>query len=146
MTAWNLNHNPLAHPLGCNGKYGQSGSKQHYKAGEKACAKCRASQRHYMRELRRGQPKPRRLKPCGTWAAASRHRAKGESLDFACRVAEANYQQQRRDKKKEHAMNTECTHEVTSNQGVCLDCEQPVENWEPGDAQIPGTYEIQKAA
>jgi hypothetical protein len=30
--------------------------------------------------------------------------------------------------------------------GVCLICEEPDEDYEPSDAQIPGTYEIRKAA
>lgn len=45
---------------------------------------------------------------------------------------------------KEKVMN--CEHENTDNQGVCLDCEATVENWEPSDAQLPGTYDIRKAA
>lgn len=39
-----------------------------------------------------------------------------------------------------------CEHEVTDNQGVCLDCEEPIEGFEPTDAQIPGSYDIRKAA
>lgn len=140
----NPTHNPLARPLGCNGKYGNSGGSAHRRRGEAPCRKCRTSQAHYKREHRRGALRPRRLKPCGTWAAAARHRARNEPLDFACSVAEANYQQERRTKKKEQDM--QCEHPDISTQGVCLDCEQPVENWEPTDAQIPGTYEIQKAA
>lgn len=30
--------------------------------------------------------------------------------------------------------------------GVCLICEEVVEDFEPTDGQIPGTYEIRKAA
>lgn len=32
------------------------------------------------------------------------------------------------------------------NFGICLDCEQVDPAFEPDDGQIPGTYEIQKAA
>jgi len=33
-----------------------------------------------------------------------------------------------------------CDHHDVDNQGVCLDCEQPVEGWEPTDAQIFAQY------
>jgi hypothetical protein len=32
------------------------------------------------------------------------------------------------------------------NFGICLDCDQPQPDYEPTDAQIPGTYEIGQAA
>jgi hypothetical protein len=36
-----------------------------------------------------------------------------------------------------------CLHEFDN--GVCLICEAEDEDYEPSDAQIPGTYEIRKA-
>ena len=33
-----------------------------------------------------------------------------------------------------------CDHHDVDNQAVCLDCEQPVEGWEPTDAQIFAQY------
>lgn len=144
----NPKHDPLARPLGCNGKYGQSAYKMHRRAGTEPCKRDLVSQAHYKREFHRGNGKPRRLKPCGTWAAASRHRRNNEPLDFACSVAEAQYQQSRRDREKGKAV--ECEHEYVNNQGVCEECEQTIENWEPNDAQIFARYgqtkEIQKAA
>lgn len=97
---WNLTHNPMARPLGCNGKYGRSGAAAHTRRGTAICQKCRDSRSHYRRELARGQPNPRVLKPCGTKAAACRHRAKGEPLDFACRLAEAEEALERTRKKR----------------------------------------------
>lgn len=82
-------HDPEARPLGCNGRYGTAGSVRHIRRKEPACEACKASANHYHRERRRGQLYPRRLKPCGTQAAAQRHRYHGEELDFACRLAEA---------------------------------------------------------
>ena len=146
MTTWKLDHNPLKRPLGCNSKPGDSGRKAHRRRGEEVCGRCREAANHAKRERRRGQPHPRKLKPCGTSSAARRHRYRNEPLDLACKLAEAQDHADTRALKKEQVMNTECTHEDTDNQGVCLDCQQPVENWEPSDAQIPGTYEIQKAA
>lgn len=35
---------------------------------------------------------------------------------------------------------TPCEHPAIDNQGVCQDCEQPVEGWEPNDAQIFAHY------
>lgn len=102
---WKLSHNPEKRPLGCNGKYGQSGGRTHRRRGEKVCAKCRKSGAHYQRERRRGAgavPKP--LRPCGTPAAANRHKRRGEEIDFACRVALAKEQQDRRDRRREDAM------------------------------------------
>lgn len=91
MKSWRLDHDPSARPLGCNGKYGVSGVQRHRKAGTEHCTPCRESAAHYRREARRGGIKPRKPQPCGTPAAAHRHRAKGEPVDFACHVAEANY-------------------------------------------------------
>lgn len=87
--SWDYSHKPFWKPLGCNNKYGQSGYKKHLRAGTKVCVRCNRSKAHYQREKRRGQLYPRLLQPCGTKAAAVRHRAKGEPLDLACRVAEA---------------------------------------------------------
>jgi hypothetical protein len=56
------------------------------------CKACRESHKHYRREGKRGNPGTgRRLKPCGTNAAAKRHRKNNEPLDLLCRVAEAAY-------------------------------------------------------
>lgn len=90
---WRLDHDPEARPLGCNGAYGVSGARRHKRRGESACRACLDSAAHYLREYRRGQPKPRVLKPCGTWGAAQRHRVKGERLDMACVEAESVYKQ-----------------------------------------------------
>jgi hypothetical protein len=98
--AWKLDHDPETRPLGCNGRYGNSGGTAHRKRGETACDQCKASAAHYRRERTRGGIKPRKLKPCGTWAAAARHRHHNEPLDFACYLAEAAKEQARRDRKK----------------------------------------------
>lgn len=83
---WDLSHNPDKHPLGCNGKYGKGGVNKHQREGTPSCRKCKDSANHYWREKKRGHPKPRILKPCGTEAGAHRHRRKGEPVCFACRV------------------------------------------------------------
>jgi hypothetical protein len=94
---WQLSHDPMARPLGCNGRYGPSGRVAHNRRGEEVCFACRESHNHYRREAKRGNPGTgRRLKPCGTNAAAKRHRAKGEPVCFKCRVAETNYNTSRR--------------------------------------------------
>lgn len=95
---WDYSHNPNVRPLGCNGRYGNSGRRRHQRRGEMPCRKCTDSANHYKRETRRGQPMPRRLKPCGTPAAASRHRFHSEPLDFACMVAEARHRTELRQK------------------------------------------------
>jgi hypothetical protein len=84
-------HDPEKRPIGCNGKYGASGLLKHKREGTDICDACRESEKHYRRELRRGQPLKHPLKPCGTRAAAERHRKRRERLDLACRVAEAKY-------------------------------------------------------
>lgn len=89
---WDLSHDPEARPLGCNGRYGKSGINKHYHHKTDPCEACRESARHYERELRRGQKYPRRLQPCGTRAAALRHRYAGEDVCFPCQVAEAEAQ------------------------------------------------------
>lgn len=88
---WDYSHKPFWKPKGCNDKYGKSGYNKHVRDGSPVCQRCRNSMNHYRRELARGQGSPRRLQPCGTPAAAHRHRQKGEPVDFACKVAEANY-------------------------------------------------------
>lgn len=97
---WKKDHDPEARPLGCNGKYGASGTQAHKRKGQKACARCRKSEAHYQREYRRGAFKRKPLKPCGTPAAGHRHRARGEEIDLACRVALAREQQELRDRRK----------------------------------------------
>lgn len=47
------------------------------------------------RNRRRGAP-PRPLAPCGTRAAAARHRRNGEPVCPACQQAERDYQRARR--------------------------------------------------
>lgn len=89
--SWHLSHDPFDRPLGCNGKYGASGLQVHRRKGEKPCDACNASNNHARRELRRGQPLPRPHHPCGTRPAAARHRANGEPLDLACKLAEGKY-------------------------------------------------------
>ncbi|QPK40190.1 hypothetical protein SEA_JINKIES_59 [Arthrobacter phage Jinkies] len=88
---WRVEHDPFERPLGCNGKYGTSGSKAHRYRGEPTCDKCRASETHYGREYRRGQGLGRPIYPCGTWQAAARHNRRGEPLDFPCRAARSRY-------------------------------------------------------
>lgn len=39
-----------------------------------------------------------------------------------------------------------CGHTEAYSNGHCADCGVPIEDFEPSDAQIPGTYEIRKAA
>lgn len=98
--SWDLTHNPNARPLGCNGRYGKSGADKHRRHGTAVCKRCRASAAHYQREYTRGGIRPRKLEPCGTNAAAERHRAKGEELCFACKVALSQRVQDYRDRKK----------------------------------------------
>lgn len=98
--AWKLDHDPTARPLGCNGRWGNSGRSAHTKRQEPPCAACLASSAHYAREHRRGAIKPRTLEPCGTHAAAERHRIKGEPIDMACRLADANKSQDYRDRQR----------------------------------------------
>lgn len=89
---WLLSHDPEARPRGCNGKYGPSGRVAHQRRGEAPCELCSESLKHYRRERKRGHPGTgRRLQPCGTPAAAKRHRRKGEPVCFKCRVAATNY-------------------------------------------------------
>jgi len=89
--AWDFSHSPVKRPLGCNGKYGASGYNRHLREKTKVCQRCRNSMNHWRRERKRGGIAPRKLQPCGTNAAARRHRTKNEPLDLACRVAEAEY-------------------------------------------------------
>lgn len=103
VVAWNFEHDPEARPIGCNGRYGRSGESKHLHHGEKACEDCLASRRHYERERRRGQKYPRALRPCGTKAAAERHRNNGEEIDLACRLAEADSSARAREKRRQRA-------------------------------------------
>jgi len=48
--------------------------------------------------------------------------------EFTCAVIEG------------YSKDPECEHPDVDSQGVCLDCEQPVEGWEPNDAQIFAHY------
>jgi hypothetical protein len=92
-------HNPLASPKGCNGKYGTSGYSSHLRKGTRICERCRKSKNHYRRELLRGVKMPRRLYICGTPEAARRHRNLGQPLDFECKIAESVYWAEYRAKK-----------------------------------------------
>lgn len=89
--AWDFTHSVAKRPLGCNGKYGGSGYNRHLREKTEPCRRCRNSLNHWRRDKSRGGIAPRKHKPCGTNAAARRHRTKGEPLDLACRVAEAAY-------------------------------------------------------
>jgi len=93
---WDLEHDPEARPLGCNGRYGKSGAAAHYARGEPRCDDCAASQRHYEKEWRRGQRYPRVLKQCGTVAAAKRHQGNNEPMDFDCSEAIYKYEKARK--------------------------------------------------
>jgi hypothetical protein len=97
--SWRLDHDPENRPLGCNGKYGDSGRKVHRRRGEDICDKCRQSANHVVRERRRGSPNPQRINPCGTPAAARRHRLHGEKPCLDCYTAEAQYHADLRAKK-----------------------------------------------
>jgi hypothetical protein len=98
---WLFSHDPEARPLGCNGRYGTSGRVAHERRGEPVCPACRDSSNHYRREAKRGNPgSGRRLQPCGTNAAAKRHRRKGEKECLPCAVARSNYNGQFKKKPK----------------------------------------------
>jgi hypothetical protein len=97
---WQTQHDPEARPLGCNGKYGCSGRKRHQRQASPVCHECLASEAHYKREVRRGQKLGRRLHPCGTPAAARRHRYDNEPLDIPCQLAEAAYHKELRELSK----------------------------------------------
>lgn len=106
MKNWDLTHNPEVRPIGCNGRYGQSGVSRHYHRGTKTCKRCLKSAAHYQRERRRGSGLgPRKLKPCGTIAAAARHRRKGEPLCFPCKVARHEYDKLHPSKKRKQKSN-----------------------------------------
>lgn len=95
---WKRDHDPGTPPVGCNGKPGDSGRKKHRRAGTEQCAKCREAAAWAARERRRGQGLPRPLHPCGTPAAAKRHRDNGERLCVPCAIAEARYHAENRAK------------------------------------------------
>lgn len=91
-TKYALSFDPEKRPLGCNGKYGGSGISAHRRKGTKPCKKCRDSYNHYRRDMRRGgRGTPFKVAPCGTYPAAQRHKHRGEPLDFACKLARAEY-------------------------------------------------------
>ena len=98
---WKPDHDPFTRPLGCNGKYGTSGSKKHRRNNQAPCDPCKASEAHYACELRRGQGLPRHINPCGTNAAYKRHLEHGEPIDFTCRVGRSNYLTTKRNQAKE---------------------------------------------
>ena len=93
-------HDPLRRPLGCNGRPGDSGRQWHRRQGTDVCGRCREASNHARREARRGQPYPTPLYPCGTQAAAQRHRRNSEPVDLACAVADAADSAERYAKKK----------------------------------------------
>ena len=86
----------MVRPLGCNGKYGGSGTLKHQRHGEPVCRKCKTSKNHYNREYKRKGIIFYKPQPCGTPAAAKRHRRAGEPVDFKCRLAESEYKRQRK--------------------------------------------------
>lgn len=98
--SWRLDHDPTKRPNGCNGKPGDSGRNRHKRRNEPTCQQCREAANHANRERRRGQPLPRPLHPCGTFAAATRHRNKNERLCIPCQIAEAKYHANLRAKKR----------------------------------------------
>lgn len=106
MPKWDPAHDPEARPLGCNGKYGRSGTSAHARRGEKACPDCRASINHFQRELRRGtaeagngnwdlthNPNRRPLGCNGKYSSsgAATHRRRGEKVCKRCRISAAHY-------------------------------------------------------
>ena len=73
-------------PHGTNAAY-----VRHIKAGEQACAPCKAAHTRDEQARLAGTLPPPELKPCGTLAAERRHRAHGEPVDEACRQAALAY-------------------------------------------------------
>ena len=106
---WKQDHDPFARPLGCNGKYGTSGTKKHRRQNQTPCAACKASEAHYACELRRGQGSPRLIQPCGTNAAYKRHTTRGEKPCFKCAVARAEYQANQKRARKPQQTNQTMT-------------------------------------
>lgn len=87
---WYAEHDPLARPLGCNGKYGGSGDQAHRRRGEPVCEACRVSCNHLQRERTRGQGNPRPpVSKCGTPTGARDHYRRKEKLCLPCRLAQA---------------------------------------------------------
>lgn len=97
---WDTTHDPDARPLGCNGRYGNSGREKHRARNEQVCDKCRDSFNHYRRELARGQNLARPENPCGTPAAAARHRRNNERVCLKCRLAQNKNNQKYKAAKK----------------------------------------------
>ena len=113
-----MEHDPEERPLGCNGRYGNSGTNKHYYHGETPCDDCRKSARHYQKEVRRGQKYPRMLLPCGTMGAAKRHYARGEPLDAACKQAEYEYNAQPERRAAANAAERERKGKLKGNKGA----------------------------
>lgn len=90
-------HDPLARPLGCNGKYGNSGDARHRRRGEPVCEACRESCNHLQRERKRGggNPRPPVLNRCGTPTGARDHYRRKEPLCLPCGVAQAKARSER---------------------------------------------------
>lgn len=99
-TNWDITHDPDNPPRGCNGQIGESGRKRHTRHRTPICDECRAASAWYARERKRGGRISRPLKPCGTMAAATRHRTRGERVCLACAIAEARYHSVLRAKKR----------------------------------------------
>lgn len=74
-------------------------------AWAKHCGRYRRENRVHLNELKRERAKygPHELAPCGTHAAYARHVRNLERPCYACRVAEAQYQSDRRAKRLEAA-------------------------------------------
>lgn len=97
-------HDPEARPLGCNGKYGQSGARRHKRHGTEICDLCRASAAHFGRAVRRGDHVPRaqsnwdlthnpERRPVGCngrygKSGADKHRYNGEKVCAKCRASQ----------------------------------------------------------
>lgn len=85
----------------------------HIARKEKPCDACKQAKADYDRKKyyeRRGLPVPDRpsrgtgyRKPCGTYAASSRHIVKGEPMDDACRAARKEYLAKYNKKKRANA-------------------------------------------
>lgn len=118
------------------------GARRHRMAGEDPCPACDAAYKKYQREhsaayrLRtRGPAKGQQLLPCGTKAAAVRHRKAGEELDDACKAAE-RAEWHKRPKKPKPAPRTHCSrgHELrepnlrpsalAAGARACLSCDR----------------------
>lgn len=85
-------------PCGTPGGYGR-----HIFRKESPCQPCREAWREYQIEYDKARARtnhdkaatPRELAPCGSFAAAQRHRKNGEELCGPCRQADRDYKAQK---------------------------------------------------